>query len=158
MNDKDFLHLAIEQVKESMRQGGFPAGAVLVKDGKIISKGISLGYTLHDPTSHSETASIRDSCKILKTSDLTGAILYASLQPCLMCFSVANWAGVSRIVFGCKKTPEMVKKNYYEGVTDIFAVNKNNTKKIELLYIPDFEQEMHGIIADWEQKINLSKK
>jgi tRNA(Arg) A34 adenosine deaminase TadA len=158
MNDKDFLHLAIEQAKESMSQGGFPAGSVLVKNGKITSKGVSLGYALHDPTSHSDTAAIREACKVLQTTDLTGATLYSSVQPCLMCFSVTNWAGVSRIVFGCKKTPEMVKKNYYEGTTDIFEVNKNNTKQIELLYIPDFEQEMRTLIVDWERKINLPKK
>lgn len=155
MDDKQYLKLAIQQANKSVKESGFPAGAVVVKDGKIVAKGVSLGVKLNDPTSHSETASMRDACKELKTTNLNGATLYASLQPCLMCFSVANWAGISRIVFGCNKTKEMVKKNYYEGFTDISVVNQKNNRKIELIFLPDFEQEMLDLIKSWEEKINL---
>lgn len=110
MNDKKYLKLAVEQAKESVKQGGFPAGAIVVKNGEIISKGVSLGFSLNDPTSHAETASIRDACQKLQTTDLGRATLYAALQPCLMCFSVSNWAGISRIVYGYKKTSEIKKE------------------------------------------------
>ena len=152
MDDKEYLKLAVEQAKESVKQGGFPAGAVVVKDGKIISKGVSLGFKLNDPTSHAETFSIREACKKLQTTDLTGVTLYASLQPCLMCFSVANWAGITRIVFGCKKTEEMAKKGYYERITDIYQVNKENNRQIEIEYLPGFEQEMLELVKNWEEK------
>ncbi len=49
MNDKDYIKLALEQAKESVKQGGFPAGAVIVKDGKVVSRGVSLGFKLNDP-------------------------------------------------------------------------------------------------------------
>lgn len=150
MDDKQYLQLAVKQAKKSIEQGGFPAGAVVVKDGKVVSEGISLGFILHDPTSHAETSSIREACRRLKTTDLGSATLYASLQPCLMCFSVANWSGISRIVYGCKKTEEMVKKNYYEGSTDVSKVNDENNRKIELVYLPDFEREMLDLIEGWE--------
>jgi tRNA(Arg) A34 adenosine deaminase TadA len=150
MRDLDFLKSAVGQAKNSVKKGGFPAGAIVVKDNKIISKGISIGYKLHDPTSHAETASMRSACKKLKMTDLSDATLYASLQPCLMCFSVANWAGVSRVVYGFNKTEEMVKKNYYEGKTDIEKVNEQNNRKIELLYIPDLEKEILDLINNWE--------
>ncbi len=150
--DLTFLKLALEQAEESVKQGGFPAGAVVVKDGEIISKGVSLGFKLNDPTSHGETASIRAACKKLGTVDLTGATLYASLQPCLMCFSVANWAGISRIVYGCKKTEDMVSKDYYEGKADIHKVNKQNNRQIELVYLPDFEKEILKLVKKWEEE------
>jgi tRNA(Arg) A34 adenosine deaminase TadA len=150
MRDLDFLKSAVGQAKKSVKEGGFPAGAIIVKGGEIVSKGVSIGFLLHDPTSHAETASIREACKRLQTTNLNGATLYASLQPCLMCFSVANWAGVSRIVYGCNKTEEMVKKSYYEGKTDIEKINEQNNRKIELLYIPDFEKEMLDLISKWE--------
>lgn len=153
MEDKEYLQLAVEQAKESVNQGGFPAGAVVVKGGKIIAKGVSLGFKLNDPTSHAETSSMREACNKLKTTDLDGATLYASLQPCLMCFSVANWSGISRIVFGCKKTEEMVKKSYYEGFTDVNKINKENNRKIELVYLPDFEREMLDLVKSWEEKL-----
>ncbi len=153
MTDQDFLQLAVQQAKKSVEQGGFPAGVILVKDNEIIAKGVSLGFKLNDPTSHAETATIRQACQRLKTIDLSGSTLYASLQPCMMCFSVANWAGVSRIVYGCRKTDEMIAKKYYEGNNKIEEINKNNTRQIELVYLPDFEQESLELIDNWKKSI-----
>ena len=152
MDDKQYLKLAVEQAKKSVNQGGFPDEAVVVKDNKIISKGVSLGFKLNDLTSHAETSSIREACKSLQTTNLEGATLYASIQPCLMCFSVANWAGISKIVFGCKKTDEMVENNYYEGTTDINEINERNNRKIKLVFVSDYEQEMLGLVKNWEEK------
>lgn len=152
-DDKEYLKLAVEQAKKSVDEGGFPAGAVVVKDGAAISEGTSLGFKLNDPTNHAETASMREACKKLKTTDSSGATLYASLQPCLMCFSVANWSGVSRIVFGCRKTEEMVRKSYYEGFTDVNKINEENNRKIELIFLSDFEQEMLDLVKSWEERL-----
>lgn len=154
MNDTDYLKIAIEQAKKSVELDGFPAGALVVKDGKIISKGISLGFLLHDPTSHPETAAIREACKILNTSDLSGATLYESLACCVMCFSVANWAGISRIVSGCRKTEDMIAKGYYEGKTDVTQLNKENNRQMELVYLPNFEEEILELINDWEKNLS----
>ena len=112
MNDKDFLKLAVEQAKKSVAEGGFPAGAVIVKDGEVIAEGISLGRMLNDPTEHAETSAVRKACKDIK-SYLEGATLYGSLECCNMCFSVANWAGITKVVYGCRKTSEMVNKSYH---------------------------------------------
>ncbi len=154
MDDKQFLRLAIDQAKKSVEKGGFPAGAVLVKDGQVIAEGISIGFTLLDPTSHAEVACIREACRKLKTVDLTGATLYASLQSCVMCFSAANWAGISRIVFGCKKNQEMVSKAFYEGTTDTEILNKENNRQIEVVYLSGFEQEIKEQISKWEKQFS----
>jgi tRNA(Arg) A34 adenosine deaminase TadA len=151
MDDIKFLKLAVKQAKKSVEEGGFPAGAIITKDNIIISEGVSLGFKLNDPTSHAETSSIRKACQKLKTSNLNDATLYASLQPCLMCFSVANWSGISRIVFGCKKTKEMININFYEGSTDIYKINEENNRKIELVYLSDFENEMLELVKSWEE-------
>lgn len=150
MSDRDYLEISLEQARKSVEQGGFPAGAVVVKDDKIISKGVSLGFLLHDPTSHAETAAIREACKILQTTNLEGATLYENLTCCVMCFSVANWAGISRIVSGCKKTADMVTKQYYEGKTDVRDLNEQNTRKIKLVYSPEFEKDSLELTRMWE--------
>jgi tRNA(Arg) A34 adenosine deaminase TadA len=157
MDDKKYLKLAIDQARKSVNEGGFPAGAIVVKDNKTISEGISIGYLIHDPTSHAETSSIRKACKDLETSDLSGATLYASLHPCLMCFSVANWAGISRIVYGCRKTQDMVEKRYYEGITDVTKINKENTRKIEIEFVSDFEEEILSLVSAWESKADFQE-
>jgi hypothetical protein len=69
-----------------------------------------------------------------------------------MCFSVANWAGIAKIVTGCKKTSEMVIKQYYEGQTNVVKLNEENTRKIELVYIPDFENESLDLVKQWEKQ------
>ena len=152
MNDKDYLKLALEQARNSVEQGGFPAGAIIVKDGKIVAEGISVGFKNNDPTGHAETAAIRAACLNLKTHSLEGAVMYESLECCNMCFSVAYWAGISKIVYACRKTPEMVKNRYYEGSTDHEGINESNNRQIELVFIPDFEKESLAIVQDWEEK------
>ena len=152
-NDQKFLKAAVNQAKKSVKLGGFPAGAVVVKDGKIISRGVSLGFKLNDPTSHAETSSIRKACKKLKTTDLSDCVLYASLEPCLMCFQSANWSGIFKIVFGCQKTIDMVSKNYYEGTNDIQKINQNNNHQIEIKYLSNFQDEILKLIKDWELKL-----
>ncbi|MCK5332440.1 nucleoside deaminase [Candidatus Parcubacteria bacterium] len=151
--DEQFLELALEQAKKSVEQGGFPAGSVIVQNRKIIAKGVSLGSKLNDPTGHAETTSIREASRKSQTADLTGATLYASLQPCLMCFSVANWSGIKRIVFGCRKTSEMIEKGFYEGATDIIQVNKENNRQIEIEYLPKFENKILDLLRSWESEL-----
>ncbi len=155
MNDKDYLKLAVEQAKKSVSEGGFPAGAVIVKDGKIVAEGVSLGRILNDPTEHAETSAIRKACQNIK-SYLDGATLYGSLECCNMCFSVANWAGITKVVYGCRKTSEMVSKSYYEGQTENKTLNDSNNRKMEIVYIPDFEQECLDLVKEWEDKLNLN--
>jgi tRNA(Arg) A34 adenosine deaminase TadA len=152
MNDKKYLKRAVELARESVEKGGFPAGALIVKGDEVVAEGLSLGYKNHDPTGHAETVAIRSACKNLQTSDLEGATLYESLECCNMCFSVSYWANISRIVFACRKTPEMVSKFFYEGSTANNLINKSNNKKIEFVFIPDFEKEALKIIKDWEEK------
>lgn len=112
MNSREYLQLAIEQARRSVKEGGFPAGAIIVKDGKIVAEGISVGFNHNDPTGHAETSVIRKACQKLKSYDLSGAVMYESLECCNMCFSVAYWAGISKIVYACRKTRAMVKKNH----------------------------------------------
>ena len=150
--DGKYLRMAIEQARASVKKGGFPAGALVVKNGKIIARGISLGIKVNDPTGHAESCAIRKACKILKTINLNGATLYGSLQPCLMCFSAASWAGITRMVFGCKKSRAMISKGYYEGKTDIYKVNRQNNKQIKLVYRPDFERDSRHTVDCWEKR------
>lgn len=149
MNDKIFLKKAIEKAKESVAQGGFPAGAVVVKDGKIIGEGISIGNKLNDPTSHGEMVAIREACKNLQTSDLSGSILYASLQPCLMCLGGAMWSSISKIVFACAQNK--VSPDYYGGHYDLAKINPDLIRPLELIHFSELEEESLAIVRKWEK-------
>lgn len=148
MTDKEFLIKAIEKAKESVSKGGFPAGAVVVKNGEIIGSGISIGNLLNDPTSHGEMASIRDACKNIKTTDLSGAVLYASMEPCLMCFGASMWASVSKIIFACSK--KKVSEEYYGGHYKSQEINTNLSHPLELIHVVDLEEESLSVVREWE--------
>lgn len=150
-NDKKFIEEATIQAKESFKKGGFPAGAVVVKDNKVISRGVSLGASLNDPTSHAEICAVREACKALETTDLSGCVLYSSMEPCLMCFSAANWAGISKTAYACKRTKKMITDGYYEGNADNLEINQLNNKKTDIVFVPGFEDEVMQVIGDWEK-------
>ena len=77
-----------------------PIGSVIVKDGKIIAAQRNQCAILHDPTAHAEMMAIRQAGAYLQATDLHGATLYSTLQPCGMCTMASIWAKLSRVVFG----------------------------------------------------------
>jgi guanine deaminase len=151
MDDREFLQKAIEKAKESIAQGGFPAGAIVVKDGEIVGEGVSVGNTLNDPTSHGEMAAIRAACKNLSTTDLSGSTLYASMQPCLMCLGASMWSAIPKIVFACPK--EKVSAEYYGGHYKPSAINTELTRPLELVHFAELEDESLAIVREWEKSL-----
>ena len=69
-----------------------------------------------------------------------------------MCLSAAYWSGISKIVYACPKTEDMVKKLYYEGFSESKKVNESNNRKIELTLIDELQNESLKIVQDWEAK------
>ena len=98
--DCDFMREAIKLANESVRRGGGPFGAVVVKNGKVIA-GSSNRVTLElDPTAHAEVNAIREACRRLGTFDLKGCTIYTSCEPCPMCLGAIYWAHIDRIYYG----------------------------------------------------------
>jgi tRNA(Arg) A34 adenosine deaminase TadA len=98
--DKQFMREAIRLATESVKHGGGPFGAVIVKDGEIIA-GNSNSVTIdNDPTAHAEVNTIREACRKLGTFDLSGCTIYTSCEPCPMCLGAIYWARISRIFYG----------------------------------------------------------
>ena len=101
--DKDnfeFMKKALEiATGNASSQGGGPFGAVIVKDGKVVSAAGNTVTPDNDPTAHAEVNAIRNACKELKTFDLSGCVLYTSCEPCPMCLSASYWARIGRIYY-----------------------------------------------------------
>ena len=111
MTDEEFMKIAIEEAKK----GDSPFGAVIVKDGEVISKAHNTLSDL-DPTAHAEINAIREACKLLGIRKLNDCILYSVSEPCPMCFGVAIRVGISKIVYGLEL--EDLPKNL-QNETDI---------------------------------------
>ena len=98
--DREFMREAIRLASESVRNGGGPFGAVIVKDRKIVA-GSSNRVTIdNDPTAHAEVNTIREACRRLGTFDLSGCVIYTSCEPCPMCLGAIYWAHIERIYYG----------------------------------------------------------
>jgi tRNA(Arg) A34 adenosine deaminase TadA len=94
-----FLRRAIElSHKAAIEYGtGGAFGAVVVKDGKIVSEGMNRVVASHDPTWHAEMEAIRMAAITLQSFKLFGCTLYTSAEPCPMCLATSYWAGLEEI-------------------------------------------------------------
>ena len=98
--DPKFMKEAIELARENTRQRkGGPFGAVVVKNGKIISTAMNEVTSTDDPTAHAEVLAIRRACKALKTYQLEGCEIYSSCEPCPMCLGAIYWARPDRVYY-----------------------------------------------------------
>jgi tRNA(adenine34) deaminase len=95
-----FMRMALEQAQEARRAGEVPVGAVVVADGEIIGRGFNQPIRAHDPTAHAEIVAMRDAARQLGNYRLTGATLYVTVEPCLMCVGAMVHARIATLVYG----------------------------------------------------------
>ena len=99
-----FMKRALELAsKNASSTDGGPFGALVVKDGVIISKAGNSVAPDNDPTAHAEINAIREACKKLGSFDLSGSLLYTSCEPCPMCLAAAYWAKIDKIYFSANR-------------------------------------------------------
>jgi guanine deaminase len=103
-SDKSLLLRAIEIAGKGILTGAGPFGAVIVKDGKIISEASNRVVLNSDPTAHAEILAIRQAALVIKSHDLSDCILYTSCEPCPMCFGAIYWAGIKKVVYACDRS------------------------------------------------------
>lgn len=98
---KQFIRRAIELSRKASLEysTGGAFGAVIVKDGKIISEGMNRVVASHDPTWHGEMEAIRLACITLQSFKLPGCTLYTSAEPCPMCMATCYWAGIEEVYY-----------------------------------------------------------
>lgn len=94
-DDERLMRLAIDEA----RQGDFPFGAVIVRDGMVMAHGFNTGKRDADPTAHGEMNAIRAFLAEHGPEQLRGATLYTSGEPCPMCTGAIIWCGMGRIVY-----------------------------------------------------------
>jgi len=96
----EFMKIAIKCSDHSIdNKIGGPFGAIVVKDGKVISEAWNTVTTDHDPTAHAEVNAIRKACKALNNFKLDGCEIYTSCEPCPMCLSAIYWSRIEKIYY-----------------------------------------------------------
>ena len=149
--DIEFLKMAIEMSHKSCREGAFPAGAVIVKAGKVLSQTTATAYPKIN--FHPESKAIDIAINDLN-EQLSDCTLYASMEPCLMCLARAYWAGIRRIVFAVKK--EIVPyKLWYESNINNYDVLEKFNEKMELIHIEELQNEAKKDVDEWLKEMEV---
>jgi tRNA(adenine34) deaminase len=99
-DDEHWMGLALEEAARAAQAGEVPVGAVVVLDGRLLGAGHNAPIATHDPTAHAEVVALRAAARAVSNYRLTGAILYATIEPCAMCCGAALHARVARLVYG----------------------------------------------------------
>jgi tRNA(adenine34) deaminase len=96
----DFMKLAIEEAKKAFNKEEVPIGAVLVKNGEVVSKAHNLKETNNDPTAHAEMLAIQEAAIGLGTWRLDDCELYVTIEPCPMCAGALVQSRIKRLIIG----------------------------------------------------------
>ena len=100
MDAIDYMRAALEQARLALAAGEVPIGAVLVIDDHIVSRGFNQPIGASDPTAHAEICVLRDAARAIGNYRLTDAVVYVTVEPCLMCVGALVHARVREVVFG----------------------------------------------------------
>lgn len=98
--DIKFMRFALSEAKKAFKIGETPIGAVIVKDGRIISRGYNKRETKKNALMHAEIIAINKACKKLGGWRLFGCDIYVTLEPCPMCMGAILQSRIENVYFG----------------------------------------------------------
>jgi tRNA(adenine34) deaminase len=122
MTDEAFMRRALELARRAQAEGEVPVGAVVAMEEKILGEGWNRPIAASDPTAHAEIQAMRAAASALSNYRLTGATLYVTLEPCVMCAGAMFHARIGRVVFGASDP----KAGAAGSIVDLFKNEKLN--------------------------------
>jgi tRNA(adenine34) deaminase len=116
------MQQALEQARLAAEAGEVPIGAIVVVDGRVVGRGFNRPIGAVDPTAHAEMLALREAATTIGNYRLTGADVYVTLEPCLMCVGALIHARVATVVFGAREPKTGALVSTLHGL-DIPAIN-----------------------------------
>jgi guanine deaminase len=110
---------------------GGPFGAVIVREGRVVAHGHNQVVGLNDPTAHAEVQAIRAACLALNTFDLSGCEIYATCEPCPMCFAAIHWARLDRLQFGASRQDAAAAGFDDAAIYDVLAGHRESAFTVQ---------------------------
>ncbi len=99
--DERYMRMAISEAEKAADENEIPIGAVIVCNGRVLSKAHNLTETLCDVTAHAEMQAITAAANTIGGKYLNNCTLYVTVEPCPMCAGALGWSQISRVVYGC---------------------------------------------------------
>ncbi len=98
--DEYYMRLALREAERAPEHDDVPIGAVIVREGEVLSAACNERELRNDPTAHAEVLVLREAGQKLGGWRLPGSVLYVTIEPCAMCAGAIGWARVPRLVYG----------------------------------------------------------
>lgn len=130
--DDEMMRQCLYLARVALEKGDSPVGSLIVKDGRIVARGIEAVMARSDPTAHAEIEALRSACESLRTLDLSGSVLYTNVEPCWMCSYAIRQTRIARVVFG-------LRNEQVGGLSSKFRVLVDDALKLPL---PEIEAEI----------------
>ena len=138
------MKIALKEANKAYKKGEIPVGAIIVKNGKIISKAHNMKENKHVTTYHAEILAINKACKKLKNWRLNNCELYVTVEPCMMCCGAILQSRLSTVIYGTKNKnfgySHILEKNNVKVIPDI--CNEKCKKNIQNFFIQKRNQNL----------------
>src|SRR3990172_1101787 len=128
MNEIEYMRMALVEAREAFSRGEVPVGAVIVKEGEIITAARNENRETSNPVRHAEIIAIEAACAAIGNERLTDCDLYVTKEPCAMCAGAIVHARIRRLVIGARD-------NRYGACGTVLSVCGNRA----LNHVPEIE-------------------
>lgn len=126
-----FMQMAVDLSQYALdSKSGGPFGAIIVKKGRIVGSSGNKVFANCDPTAHAEVMAIRDACKNLESTDLTGCEIYSSAEPCPLCTAAIYWSKIEAVYYS--NTEEDAMQHGFIDKEILAELKKSKEKRILL--------------------------
>lgn len=152
MDEKEkFMKRAIKAAMKAREKNEVPIGAVIVKDGKVISSAYNLRESKQNSLKHAEIIAIDRACKKLNNFRLENCDLYVTVEPCLMCAGAIVQSRIRKVYFGaCDE-----KYGAVTSVANAFDIKSNHKAEFEQGVC---KQECESLVKDFFKELRQKKK
>ena len=127
MGHDDFMRLALAQAALARQANEVPIGAIVVLDGTAVGAGYNQPITSADPTAHAEIVAMRTASAALSNYRLSGATMYVTVEPCLMCVGAMVHARIGTVIYGATEPKSgamvsMIRAHELPGLNHLLEV------------------------------------
>ena len=147
----DFMLEALKLAQKAYNKGEVPIGALIVKNGKIISKGYNTRERTQQALNHAEIIAIKKACKKLKSWRLNDCEMYVTLEPCAMCAGAILNARLERIHIACLDQNHGAVASKYNLLTDGTLYHKTE------IIVGEHEEESKNLMKTFFKNLRKNK-
>ncbi len=122
------MRAALAEARAGLAAGEVPVGAVVVLNGSIIGQAHNAPIAHRDPTAHAEVLALREAARKVGNYRLPGAVLVATLEPCVMCCGAILQARIARVVYGAADPKAGAVESHHRLLDDSRSSHRVETR------------------------------